>query len=135
MKSVDVNPRMSIRFNKENNKEDPKFKVGNHVRISKYKNIFVKDYVPNWSEEVLVITKVKNIVPWIYAISNLKSEEIVASFTKKSCKKQIKKSFRVEKVIKRKISKLYVKWKGYYNLFNSWIDKKTCINESIFSIT
>ena len=50
---------MYIDFNKENNKEGPKFKVGDHVRISKYKNIFPKGYVPNWSEEVFLINKVK----------------------------------------------------------------------------
>ena len=59
MKPVDVKPSMYIDFNKENNKEGPKFKVGDHVRISKYKNIFPKGYVPNWSEEVFLINKVK----------------------------------------------------------------------------
>ena len=63
MKPADVNPSMYIDFNKEYNKEDPKFKVGIHVRISKYKNIFAKCYIPNWSEEVFVIKKVKNTVP------------------------------------------------------------------------
>ena len=63
MKPADINPSMYIDFNKEYNKEDPKFKVGIHVRISKYKNIFAKCYIPNWSEEVFVIKKVKNTVP------------------------------------------------------------------------
>ena len=54
MKSVDVNPSMYIDFNKENSKEGPKFKVGDQVRISKYKNIFAKGYVPNWSEVFLI---------------------------------------------------------------------------------
>ena len=63
MKPADVNPSMYIDFNKEYNKEDPKFKVGIHVRISKYKNIFAKCYIPNWYEEVFVIKKVKNTVP------------------------------------------------------------------------
>ena len=73
--------------NKKNNKEDPKFKVGEHVRISKYKNLFATAYAPNWCEEGFVITKVKNTVPWTYVISDLKSEDV---FTKKNCKKQIK---------------------------------------------
>ena len=51
-------------FDKENNKEDPKSKVSDHVRISKYQNIFAKEYVPTWSEEEFVIKKVKNTVPW-----------------------------------------------------------------------
>ena len=60
MKSVDVKPRTQIDFDKKSNKEYPKFKVGDHVKTSKYKNIFANGYVPNWSEEVFMITKVKN---------------------------------------------------------------------------
>ena len=63
MKPVDVKSSTYINFNKENNKESSKFKVGDLVRISKYENIFAKGYVPNWSEEVFVIIKVKIIVP------------------------------------------------------------------------
>ena len=76
-----------IDFNKENNKEGPKFKVGNNVRTSKYKNIFSKDYVPNWSEEVFVITKVKNTLSWTYVISDLNGEEIVGTFYQKELQK------------------------------------------------
>ena len=61
---------MYIDFNKENKKECPKFKVGDNVRISNYKNMFAKGYVPNWSEEVFMIKKVKNTVPWPYIISD-----------------------------------------------------------------
>ena len=71
MKPVDVNPDMHVEYNKENNKEGSKFKVGDHARISEYKNIFEKDFVPNWSEEIFVIKRVKNTVPWKYAISDL----------------------------------------------------------------
>ena len=77
MKNVDVNPSMYIDFNKENNKEGPKFKVFDKVRTSKYKSIFAKDYVPNWSKEVFVIKKVKNTVPWRYVVNDLNGEEIV----------------------------------------------------------
>ena len=62
LKPVDVKSSIYVDFNKENNKEGAKFKVGDHVRISKYKNIFAKGFVLNWSEEMLVITKVKNTV-------------------------------------------------------------------------
>ena len=62
MKPVNENSNTYFDFNEANNKEDPKFKVGDHVRISKYQNIFAKDYVLNWSEEVFVITKTKNTV-------------------------------------------------------------------------
>ena len=124
MKPVDVKSSTYVDFNKENNMEDPKFKVGNHVRISKYKNVFAKGYSPNWSEEIFVIKKVKNTVSWICIVSDLKGEEIVGTFYEKGLQKTNKKEFRVEKVIRRKSDKLYVKWKGYNNFFNSWIDKK-----------
>ena len=84
MKPADVKSSTYIDFDKNNNnKEDPKIKVGDYVRISKYKNIFANGYVPNWYEEVVVITKVKNTVPWINVISDLKGEEIVETFYKK----------------------------------------------------
>ena len=124
MKLIDVNPSMYIDSNKENNKESPKFKVGDHVRILKYNNIFAKGYVPNWSGEVFVIKKVKNTVLWTYVISDLHGEEIVGTFYKTELQKTTQKDFRVEKVMKRKGDKLYLKWKGYDNSFNSWIDKK-----------
>ena len=57
MKPADVKDNTYIDFKIEANDKDPKFKVGNHVRISKYKNIFAKGYTPNWSEEVFVIKK------------------------------------------------------------------------------
>ena len=55
-------------IHKEVNDTDSKFKAGDHVRISKYKNIFAKGYSPNWSEEVFLISKIKNTVPWTYFI-------------------------------------------------------------------
>ena len=76
-----------IDFNKENNKEGPKFKVGDHVRVSKYKNIFAKGYITNWSEEDFVIKKVKNTGPWTYVISDLNGEEIVGTFYEKKIQK------------------------------------------------
>ena len=57
-----------------------KFKVGDHVRISKYKNISAKGYARNWSEEVFVVSKIKNTVPWTYVVSDLSDEEITGSF-------------------------------------------------------
>ena len=113
-----------IDFKKEANDKDPKFKVGDHVRISKYKNIFTKGCTPNWSEEVFVVCKIKNTVPWTYVINYLNGEEIVGTFYEKELQKTDQKEFRIEKVIKGKGDKLYVKWKVYDNSFNSWIDKK-----------
>ena len=124
MKPIDVKDNTYINANKEINNKDPKFKVGDHVRISKYKNIFAKGYMPNWSEEVFVIKKVKNTIPWTYVISDLNGEEIIGTFYEKELQKTIEEEFGIEKVIRRKGDKLYVKWKGYDNSFNSWIDKK-----------
>ena len=97
MKPIDVNSSVYIDFNKENNKEGPKSKVIDHVRISKFKNIFAKDYASNWSEEVFVIAKVKNTVPWTYVINDLSGEKLLERFSKKSCIKQIKKSLELKK--------------------------------------
>ena len=105
------------------NKKNPKFKVGDNVRISKYKNIFAKGCTPNWSAEVFVINKIKNTAPWTYVINDLNGEEITGSFYQKELQKTNQKEFRIEKVLK-KGDKLYVKWKGYDNHFNSWINKK-----------
>ena len=127
MKPVDVKDTKYIDSNKEVNDKDPKFKVGDHVRISKYKNIFAKGYTPNWSEEVFVIKKVKNTVPWTYVINDLNGEEIIGTFYEKELQKTNQQEFRIEKVIKKKGDKLYVKWKGYDNSFNSWIDKKDLV--------
>ena len=109
MKLVDVKDNTYIGFKKEVNDKNPKFKVGDHVRISKYKNIFAKGYTPNWSEEVFVIKKVKNTVPWTYVINYFNGEEINGTFYEKELQKSNQHEFRVEKVIKRKGDKLYVK--------------------------
>ena len=112
VKPVDIKSSTYFDFNKKNNKEGPKFKVGDNVRISKYENIFVNSYIRNWSIEVFVIKKVKNTVPWTYVISDLNGEEIVGTYENK-LQKTNQKEFRVEKVIKIKDDKLHVKWKGY----------------------
>ena len=74
-------------------------------------------------------------MPGVNVINDLNREEIVRTFYENELQKTNQKEFRIEKVIKRKGDKLYVKWKGYNNSLNSWIDKKTSINESIFSRT
>ena len=74
MKPVDVKDNAYIDFVKEVNDKDPKFKVADHIKISKYKNIFAKGCTPNWSEEVFLIKEVKNTVPWTYIINGLNDE-------------------------------------------------------------
>ena len=124
MKPIDVQDNTYINIDKEVNNKDPKFKVGDHVRISKYKNIFAKGYTPNWSEEVFVIKEIKNTFPWTYVING---EEIIGTFYEKELQKTNQEEFRIEKVIKRKDDKLYVKWKGYDNSFNNSTDKKDIV--------
>ena len=107
MKPIDVKDNTYINTSKEiNNNKDPKFKVGDYVRISKYKNVFAKGYMPNWSEEVFIIKKVKNTVPWTYAINDLNGEEIIGTFYEKELQKTNQEEFRIEKVIRRKGDKL-----------------------------
>ena len=111
MKPFDVNPGTYTDFDKKNNKEDPKFEVGDHVRISKYRNISAKGYIQNWSvKKLIMIKKANNTVPDTYVISHLNGEEIVGTLYKKELQNTNQEEFKVEKVIKG--DKLYVKWKA-----------------------
>ena len=124
MKPINVTSDYSAEYNEDSNETKPRFKVGDRVRISKYKNIFAKGYTQNWSEEVFVVTKIKSTVPWAFVISDLNGEPITGGFYEKELQKTDQQEFRIEKVIKRKGNKLYVKWKRYDSSFNSWINKK-----------
>ena len=127
MKPSDVTNNSYAEYNEDSSKKYPKFKVGDQVRISKYKNIFAKGYAPNQLEEVFVVSIIKNTDPWTYVFNDLNGEEIKERFYKKESQKTNQKEFRIEKVIKRKGNKLYVKWKGYNDSFNSWINKKDIV--------
>ena len=80
MKPVDVKDNTCIDFKKEINDKDPQFKIGDHVRISNYKNVFATVYVPNWSEEIFIIKKIENTLPWTYILNDLNGEEIIGTF-------------------------------------------------------
>ena len=123
MKPIDVTNDFFVEYNEDSNKRNPQFKVVDRVRISKYKHIFAKGYVPNLSEEGFAFSGIKNTVPWTYVVSDLNGEETIGSFYEKELQKTSQEKFRIEKVHKRKDHKLYVKWKGYDSLFNSWINK------------
>ena len=127
MKSIDDTSYSYAECNGDFNKKDPNFKVGDQVRISRYKNILAKGYAPNWSEQVFVVSGIKITVPWTYVVSELNGEKINGSFYEKELQKTNEEKFRIEKILKRKDDKLYVKWKGYDSCFNSWIDKKSLI--------
>ena len=124
MKPIDATSDSYAEYNEDFNEKDPKFKIGACVRISKYKTIFAKGYTQNWSEEILVVSKINNAVPWTYVISDLNVEPITRSFYEKELQKPSQEKFRTERVIKRKGDKLYVKWQGYNSCFNSWTDEK-----------
>ena len=127
MKPIDVTDGSYAEYNEDSYKKDPKFKVDDHVRISKYKNIFAKGYAPNWLEEAFVVSKIKNTVPWTCVVSDLNGEEITGNFYEKELQRASQEKLRIEKVLKRKGDKLYAKWKGYDSRFNSWIDEKDLI--------
>ena len=134
MKPVDVTSDSYAEYNEDSNEKDPKFKVGDHVRISKYKNIFAKGYTPNWSEEVFVINKIKNTVPWTYVISDLNGEEITGSFYEKELQKTNQEKFRIGKVPKKKVINFISNGKGMIiHLIVGLIKKTLYKNESILS--
>ena len=87
LKPAYVKDNAYIDSGKEVNDKDPKLQVGDHIRISKHKNIFATGYTPNWSEEVFVIKKAKNTIPWTYVINDLNGKEIIGTFYKKELHK------------------------------------------------
>ena len=97
MKPADVKSDSFAEYNEESNEKDPIFKVGDHVRISKFRNVFAKGYTPKLSEEIFIVKKIKNTVPWTYIISDLNGGEIVGSFYEKELQKTNQKEFRTEK--------------------------------------
>ena len=102
MKPTEVTDNYYAEYNEDwmklhYNKKDPKFKVGDHVRISKYKNVFAKGYIPNSSEEVFVINRIKNTVPLTYVINDLNGKEITGSFYEKELQRTSQKEFKIRK--------------------------------------
>ena len=87
MKPINVKDNNFTEYIEEPNEKRPKFKIGDHVRISKYKYIFAKGYTPNWSEEIFIVDKVKNTLPWTYEINDLSTEKILGSFYEKELQK------------------------------------------------
>ena len=115
MKPMNVKSDFYAEYNNDSNEKDPKFKVSYHVRTSKHKNIFTKGYVPIWSEEGFVIRGLENTVSWTYVVSDLNGEKTGGTFYEKELQKTNQEELKIEKVIKRKGNKLYVKCQGYEN--------------------
>ena len=109
---------------------NPKFSVGDKVRISKKKELFEKGYTTRWTEEIFTITKIKRTSPKTYKIADLKGEEIDGTFYEPELQKTSQQLFRIEKEIEKGKNKSLVKWKGYSNDFNSWVDNKDIVNLS-----
>ena len=111
IKQVELASHSYAKYKEDSNVTKPKFKVGDHDRISKYKNIFAKGYTQIWSKNFFIISKIKNTLPWTYVIGDLNVEPITESFYEKESKKTNQGKFKIEKVIKRKGDKLYVNGK------------------------
>ena len=109
---------------------NPKFSIGDKVRISKKKKTFEKGYTTRWTEEIFTIVEVKHTSPVTYKIADLNGEEIQGSFYEPELQKTSQQLFSLEKVIKRGKKKSLVKWKGYLDNFNSWVDNKDIVNIS-----
>ena len=109
---------------------NPEFSVGDKVRISKKKKTFEKGYTTRWTEEIFTVVEVKPTSPVTYKITDLNGEEIKGSFNEPELQKTSQQLFRIEKVIKRGKKKSLVKWKGYSDDFNSWVNNKDLVNLS-----
>ena len=108
----------------------PKFSVGDEVRISKKKKTFEKGYTTRWTEEIFTITKIQNTNPITYKLADLQGKEIEGTFYEAELQKTEQQVFRMEKVIEKRKNKSLVKWKGYSDKFNSWVDNKDLIDLS-----
>ena len=109
---------------------NPKFSVGDEVRITKKKKIFEKGYTTRWTEEIFTIKEIRNTNPITYKLTDLQGEEIKGTFYEPELQKTEQQIFRIEKVIKKEKGKSLVKWKGYSDKFNSWVDNKDLIDLS-----
>ena len=106
----------------------PKFSVGDRVRIAKKKKVFEKGYTTRWTEEIFTIKEIQNTNPITYKLEDLQEEEIKGTFYEPELQKTGQQVFRIEKVIEKRKKKSLVKWKGYSDKFNSWVDNKDLID-------
>ena len=108
--------------NERKGSNSPKYAIGDKVRITKKKRHFEKGYTPNWTEEIFTISKIQYTNPITYKIIDFNDEEIEGTFYEQELQKSTQEVFRIEKIIKKKGNKSLVKWKGYTDEFNSWVD-------------
>ena len=110
------------------NPVEPKFSVGDKVRITKKKSNFEKGYTPRWTEEVFTVLQIQNTDPPTYKISDHHGEEIQGTFYEQEMQKMNQDIFRIEKIIRKQKNRSLVKWLGYPDSFNSWVDNKELIS-------
>jgi len=104
-----------------------KFKTGDKVRIQKKKGLFEKGFTSNWTEEVFTVSKIQRTNPVTYKINDLNDEEIQGTFYEQELQKRSQEVYRIEKIVKKDKTRSLVKWKGYPESFNSWVDNKDLI--------
>ena len=106
-----------------------KLQVGDSVRISKARRIFKKGYLPQWTEEIFIISKIQHTNPITFILKDWGGDELEGSFYTEELQKVIKTDdiYRIEKVLKQDKNKLFVKWEGYPESFNSWVNKKDVV--------
>ena len=128
MKPIDVNKTnekeilsriRAKKYYKINENKKPKFKIGDVVRISKEKHIFEKGYTPNWTTENFTITKVCDTIPYTYNIKDYKDEPITGRFYEEELQKcRYPNTYLIERVIRKRGKKLFVKWLGFDDIHN-----------------
>ena len=108
----------------------PKFSVGDEVRITKKKKVFEKGYTTRWTEEIFTIKEIRDTNPITYILKDLNDKEIKGTFYEPELQKTEQQIYRIEKVIEKEKGRSFVKWKGYSDEFNSWVDNKDLIDLS-----
>lgn len=102
----------------------PKYKIGDYVRISKYKNVFEKSYIPNWTTEVFTISKIQYTTPITYILKDYENNEIKGAFYELELQKaKYPDVYLIEKIVRKVGDRLYIKWLGMNEYHNSWINK------------
>ena len=112
------------------NRLNPKFSIGDEVRIIKKKKVFEKGYTTRWTEEIFTIKEIRDTNPVTYKLEDLQGKEIKGTFYEPELQKTQQQIYRIEKIIEEKNGKSFVKWKGYSDKFNSWVDNEDLIDLS-----
>jgi len=117
-----------IPSSKMNDEKRPRFKLGDTVRISKYKHVFSKGYTPNWTTELFTIAEVKKTKPITYILKDESDNIIKGGFYEQELlKTKFKDMYLIEKVIKRQGDRLYVKWLGFPSSKNTWVNVRNVL--------